>query len=161
MACAARHIWEGPRKIRPAAIMPASRRARDERGVAAIEFALVMPLLLIMLLGIMVYGVYFFTWIFVTQAASEGARASLAGLSTAERVQLATARVSSMLAACAPVINSQNATVVAKQDPVNPGLFDVQITYDFSQFAFGALGTILPVPSPTPTVMVTVSNGGY
>ena len=135
--------------------------SRREAGTAAIEFALVAPLLLFLVLGIIVYGIYFFTWIAVTHAASEGARASVAGMSTAERVQLATAQVDTLFASYAPVINIQNATIVAEQDPGNPGLFQVSITYDFSQFAFGVLGGLLPVPNQAPTVTITVSNGGY
>jgi Flp pilus assembly protein TadG len=129
--------------------------------VAAIEFALVAPMLLVLLFGIVVYGVYFFTWIAVTHAASEGARAAVAGLSTQERVQLATTQVNSVFASYEPVISSQYATIVAQQSQGNSGLFQVAITYDFSHFAFGVLGTILPVPSQSPTVTVTVSNGGY
>ena len=139
----------------------AGGEGRLDAGTAALEFALVAPLMLFLVLGIIVYGIYFFTWIAVTHAASEGARASVAGMSTAERVRLATTQVDSLFAAYAPVINIQNATVVAEQDPGNPGLFQVSITYDFSQFAFGVLGGLLPVPNQAPTVTITVSNGGY
>jgi Flp pilus assembly protein TadG len=133
----------------------------NNAGTAILEFALVAPLLLCLVFGIFVYGVYFFTWIAVTHAASEGARASLAGLSTTERVQLATAQVNTLFSAYAPVLNIHNATIVAAQSASNPALFQVSITYDFSQFAFGVLGNVLPVPSQAPTITVTVSNGGY
>ena len=46
----------------------------DRRGGIAIEFALVVPVLLIILLGIMQFGFAFFVQINMTNAAREGAR---------------------------------------------------------------------------------------
>jgi Flp pilus assembly protein TadG len=51
-----------------------SRRRRGERGAAAVEFALVTPLLLVMLFGIIDYGMLFFDSIGLRQGAREGAR---------------------------------------------------------------------------------------
>lgn len=52
------------------------RRARDRsRGAAAVEFALVLPLLLTLVLGTIDWGWYFFVDQVVTNAAREGARA--------------------------------------------------------------------------------------
>src|SRR3546814_8901086 len=48
-----------------------------EAGVAAIEFALIAPIFLILMFGIVVYGFYFGTCIALAHAASEGARASI------------------------------------------------------------------------------------
>ena len=51
----------------------------DNNGTAAVEFALVMPVLLFVLLGIMQYGYAFFVQISMTNAAREGARALAVG----------------------------------------------------------------------------------
>ncbi|MCL1593984.1 MAG: pilus assembly protein [Actinomycetia bacterium] len=48
---------------------------RSERGAAIVEMALVMPLLLILVFGIVEFGRAFMTDISVTHAAREGARA--------------------------------------------------------------------------------------
>lgn len=48
---------------------------RRTRGAAAIEFALVLPVLLFLVLGMVDYGWYFFCQLTVTNAAREGARA--------------------------------------------------------------------------------------
>jgi Flp pilus assembly protein TadG len=48
----------------------------QQRGVAAIEFALVLPLLLVLLLGTIDYGWYFFVEQQTTIAAREAARAA-------------------------------------------------------------------------------------
>jgi Flp pilus assembly protein TadG len=50
------------------------RRDR-QRGAAAVEFALVFPLFLALLMGTIDYGYYFFSDQIVTNAAREGARA--------------------------------------------------------------------------------------
>lgn len=48
--------------------------ARDERGAAAVEFALVLPLLVMILLGTITSGVSYANAIGVTNAVREGAR---------------------------------------------------------------------------------------
>lgn len=49
--------------------------ARNERGAAAVEFAIVLPLLLTILFGTIEWGYYFFTREIVINSAREGARA--------------------------------------------------------------------------------------
>ena len=51
------------------------RQRNRQRGVAAVEFALVLPLLLTVVLGAIDWGWYFFVNQLVTNAAREGARA--------------------------------------------------------------------------------------
>ena len=53
------------------------RRRRREAGVAAIEFAMVLPLLVAMVLGIVYYGMVLALEQTLTLAAAEGARAAL------------------------------------------------------------------------------------
>src|SRR5687767_1529350 len=48
---------------------------RRQRGAAAVEFALVLPLLMALVLGAIDFGYYFFVDQIVTNAAREGARA--------------------------------------------------------------------------------------
>ncbi|MHA7279172.1 TadE/TadG family type IV pilus assembly protein [Arthrobacter sp. MDT2-2] len=50
------------------------RRLRNERGAVAIEMALVLPVLLIILLGILEFGRVLNVQVSLTQAAREGAR---------------------------------------------------------------------------------------
>ncbi|NCO65393.1 MAG: pilus assembly protein TadG [Candidatus Aquicultor secundus] len=46
----------------------------NENGASAVEFAIVLPLLLTLILGIMQFGLIFFNYISITHAAREGAR---------------------------------------------------------------------------------------
>ena len=59
-------------------------RIRSERGAELVEFALVLPLLLVLIGGIVDFGFLFQRYEVVTNAAREGARlASLAGYTDA------------------------------------------------------------------------------
>jgi Flp pilus assembly protein TadG len=50
------------------------KRWKSDRGAAAVEFALVLPILLAMLVGIMEFGHYYNAQLTLTNAAREGAR---------------------------------------------------------------------------------------
>ncbi|MGN0064610.1 MAG: TadE/TadG family type IV pilus assembly protein [Nocardioides sp.] len=60
------------------------RRARDEKGAAAVEFALVMPVLLILVFGIIDFGLYFNRYAAVSNAAREGVRSASLGAKTGD-----------------------------------------------------------------------------
>ena len=49
-------------------------RLRDQRGQAAVEFALVVPIIVLLLLGVIQIGVAFHDYITLTDAARAGAR---------------------------------------------------------------------------------------
>lgn len=59
--------------------------AREQRGAAIVEMALVLPLLLVLLTGMLVYGHYFLLAHSVQQAANDGARAAIVGLDAEDR----------------------------------------------------------------------------
>ena len=54
--------------------MRCCNRLRNTDGVSAVEFGLVLPLLLVLVLGIIDYGYVFFVDLTLTNAAREGAR---------------------------------------------------------------------------------------
>lgn len=59
--------------------------SRSERAAAIVEMALVLPLFLALLMGILVYGQYFLIAHAVQQSANDGARAAIVGLDAADR----------------------------------------------------------------------------
>ncbi len=67
------------RTARPRARSRAHREGRREGGAAAVEFALVTPLLLTLLFGIIDYGIWFSDSIAVRQGVREAARAGVVG----------------------------------------------------------------------------------
>jgi Flp pilus assembly protein TadG len=50
------------------------RRIHAEDGAAAVEFALVLPVLILLVFGIVEFGLVFNRWLSVTHAAREGVR---------------------------------------------------------------------------------------
>ncbi len=50
------------------------RREKGEKGQALVEFALLIPIFLILVFSIVDFGMGFYSWITVTNAAREGAR---------------------------------------------------------------------------------------
>lgn len=70
------------------------RRPRNEDGQAVVEFALVMPLLLLLLLGIIQFGSIFRDYIALTDATRVGARQA----SVARSIQPDTARIPNVIA---------------------------------------------------------------
>ena len=66
----------------------AQRRRSDEQGAELIEFALILPLILILLMGIFDFGLAFQRYEVLTNAAREGARmGSLASNYTTPDIQ--------------------------------------------------------------------------
>jgi Flp pilus assembly pilin Flp len=53
------------------------RHARDEHGQTAVEFALVAPILIVLLLGIIQIGIAFHDYVTITDAARAGARQAI------------------------------------------------------------------------------------
>ncbi len=77
---------------------PGCRRfCRNRCGATAVEFAIVGPVLMLLLIGIMIYGGYFLMAHSVQELANDAARSAVAGLSDSERQQLASASLASEL----------------------------------------------------------------
>lgn len=74
------------------------RFARNIRAAAMVEMALVLPIFLALLMGILVYGQYFMLAHSVQQAANDGARAAITGLDATDRREIATRAVDRSLA---------------------------------------------------------------
>lgn len=82
------------------------RFRRDQRGAAMVEFAIVAPVLLLFVFGIIEYGRYFFLYNNLTNAAREGARlAAVTPLTTA----------ADRLAATTLVVNTVRARIADTQ----------------------------------------------
>lgn len=59
-------------------------RRRDEKGAAAVEFALVMPILMILIFGIVDFGLAINQYATASNAAREGVRAAALGTRSAD-----------------------------------------------------------------------------
>ncbi|WP_330476077.1 TadE/TadG family type IV pilus assembly protein [Terrabacter sp. C0L_2] len=61
--------------------------ARSERGASAVEFAIVFPILFLVIAGIVDFGRAYFYQIQLANAAREGARAAVIGTLTTTQIQ--------------------------------------------------------------------------
>lgn len=104
------------------------RIRRGTRGTAAIEFGLVLPLLLIVLVGIIDYGHIHFTRLTMTNAAREGARvgvtlpaeqAQAAAIAAADSY-LDRAGIEAAVEATTPTDADPTVTVTITIDPFSP-----------------------------------------
>ncbi|KGB57316.1 pilus assembly protein [Sphingopyxis sp. SE2] len=111
--------------------------ARGERGAAIVEMALVLPLLLALLMGVLVYGQYFMLAHNVQQAANDGARASIVGLDAADRSAVASRAVARSLLA----VGGTHSVAVSETSEA----ITVAVTYTAPQ---GSLLRSSLVPSP-------------
>ena len=62
-------------------------KLRNEKGASAVEFALVVPIFLMLVFGIFQFGIAFNNWIALTHAAREGVRLAAVGQYDEQRVR--------------------------------------------------------------------------
>jgi Flp pilus assembly protein TadG len=101
----------------------ASKKA-DERGAAAVEFALLLPMLLLLVFGIIDFGRALNAQVTLTQAAREGAR--LAALNESNVVSRTQAAATGLSPVAVSVTSSCPVGAGQGQDAV------VQVSYSFS-----------------------------
>lgn len=133
----------------------------DSRGIVSIEFAILLPVFLAILFGIIVFGIQYTTRIALTYAASEGGRAAVAGLTNDERKNLATTAITRTLNAFAPLVNPAKASIsVDFSNLANSKEVTISIAYNDLRFAalpfVPQLGNLAPV---TVSYFVTDPSG--
>lgn len=108
---------------------------RDERGAAAVEFAIVLPLLLVIVFGIIDFGRYLAVRNNLAAAVREGARLASAQATSAEVVSVGRGRTAGYLAAVERGADSAATAglVSVTMDQPAAGLITVSVTgYAFS-----------------------------
>lgn len=130
---------------------------RDESGASAVEFALILPVFLLLLLGSAAYALYFGAAHSLQQLAADAARASVAGLDLAERQALVTDYVS-VNAGSYILLNTGAVSVEAAA--AGPSQFLVTVSFDASGLPIWNLGIPLPGPDRIIRQRSTIRNGG-
>ena len=133
------------------------RAMNDEAGGLAVEFALLAPVLLAILLGVCAYGGYFWMSHSVQQLANDAARAAVGGLSATERQSLAQQVITSEVLAY-PSLDGTRAHVSMVDTTTQ---LTVNIAYDASGSPFWSAAALVPMPSTTLTRSATIRLGGY
>lgn len=131
-----------------------------DKGMAALEFALIAPALLMLVFAIIIYSFWFSALMGVRHAAAEGARAAMAGLSVAERSTLARDRARAVIDGYGSLLAS-GSTPQIDAVPDGTGLFKVSVRYDMSGSPLLRYAAFIPMPSTSLDATVIVTNGSY
>ncbi len=105
------------------------RGKRTQLGAAAVEFALILPVMMLVIGGIVDFGRAYFTQIQLTNAAREGARAAIVG---GDGVARATAAAGGLT----------NFSAIVPPPPCTPNT-DVTATTQVTKFQWIVLGPIM------------------
>lgn len=136
-----------------------NRLKRDATGVAAVEFALLCPVYLFLVMGMSAYGIYFGAAHSVQQIAADAARAAIPGLTAPERAELATAYVARNAQGYA-FIEPARLAVEVGDSGAQEGQFDVMLRYDAGGLPIWNLLERLPLPGKTIRRHSTIRIGG-
>ncbi len=109
-----------------------SRLRNSNDGAAAVEFALLAPLFVMLLLSFIATGIYLSTAYSIQQIAADAARTAIAGITAEERQRLASGFVDST-ALRYPFITKKYLVISAMDDPGDPNQFVVSLSYDASE----------------------------
>ncbi len=128
-----------------------------ERGASAVEFAIVGPVFVALVMAIICFGTIFVAASGVQQLAAEAARASVAGLSDTERGQIAQA----FITAHAPDYAFIDATKLQVSTSSDSTSYDVQLNYDMSGSFVYQFAGLLPLPSSQIHRAAAIQDGGF
>jgi Flp pilus assembly protein TadG len=140
-------------------ILLCSRFLLDARGTAAVEFALLSPFFLLMVMGMVAYGIYFGASHSLQEIAADAARTALAGLDQAERQSLVAAYVGRN-AGGFPFIDPARLSVEAEDSADDGSQFVVSLRYDARDLPIWNLFAGLPLPDMTIARKTTIRIGG-
>lgn len=130
---------------------------RNDSGSAAVEFAIVGPILLLLMTGIFTYGGYFLTAHTVQQLANDAARASIAGLDDTERLTLAREAMLSGISNQDFMRGELSDVAITRQGTS----ISIAVTYDASEDVYWAFQSLIPAPPSRISRRSTIQLGGF
>lgn len=137
-----------------------ARVAQANSGAVAVEFAFVFPVALVFFCGLLAYGVYFGAAHSVQQLAADAARASVSGLSNAERASIAQAHVA-VSGGRYPLLRSDRLSVTAHALAGDASQFEVRVFFNSEDLPIWALSGLVPLPQKTIERVSIIKRGGY
>ncbi|TYL85414.1 TadE/TadG family type IV pilus assembly protein [Bradyrhizobium cytisi] len=135
------------------------RFMRNESGASAVEFAMLLPVFLTIIFGIVVFGSYLTMVHGVQQLAAEAARTSIAGLNDSECNSLATSYVTTNLGSY-PLLDATKVSVTAAPSGADANIYIVTVQYDASSDFIFALPFTPRLPFPI-TRSAVIPYGGF
>ena len=132
---------------------------RDRSGTSAVEFALVAPLFILMMLGMLGYGIYFGAAHSIQQLTADAARTAIAGLDETERRSLAQAFIERNADGYA-FVDASKLTVDVHDSAADGSQFVVGVSYDARDLPIWNLFSGLTMPRTTISRASTIRIGG-
>ena len=132
------------------------RRPLDEMGVATVEFGFILPMLILIVSGIIEFGLALYDKAVITNASREGARAGIVLRVPAVTPAEITARVKSYTGSALLGLGAPDTVTVDFPAQSNPAYLAVRVSYTFRGLALGTLLSAINVPLvlTSTTVMV-------
>ncbi len=122
---------------------------KNQSGSAAVELALVLPLLLLVLFGTVEYGTMMYDQAIITNAAREGARAGIVavtgggasdGITTSQNVALSYCSNNLITFGSSPTLSAVGTDVGSCSSPPGPACqLTVKVTYHYQGLGLGPL----------------------
>ncbi|UDL91597.1 pilus assembly protein [Mesorhizobium sp. PAMC28654] len=131
----------------------------NSSGTSAVEFALLSPIFILLLLGMVAYGIYFGASNSIQQIAADAARTALAGVNQTERQTLVASFLSTN-ASGYPFVDSTKLTYTANDSVADGSEFVVSIQYDARNLPIWNLFPNLAMPGTTISRQSTIRVGG-
>ena len=128
-------------------------------GTAAVEFAIIAPLFIFLILGMIAYGIYFGAAHSVQQIAADAARTAIAGLDETERKTLAQNFIDTNADGYV-FIEADKLEVEVNDNPDDGQQFVVSVQYDAVNLPIWRFLTRLPLPGTTISRSSTIRIGG-
>ena len=132
----------------------------DSGATSAIEFALIAPILLLLIFAIIGYGYVFGVYHGIQQIASEAARASVSGLNDAERETIARDFVAANASSYAMIDPAKLKVTTTRSGPPRQ-TFEVAVAYDMSDTVFRSIAGLVSLPPPVVERRAVIQRGGY
>jgi Flp pilus assembly protein TadG len=132
---------------------------RCSAGTSAVEFAIVAPILILLLLSMVAWGIYLGASHSIQQIAADAARTAVAGLDENERISLADSYIAKNVSGY-PFIDKAKLTLDIKDNPDDADEFTVAIRYDARDLPIWNLLPYLPLPGTTIRHSSTIRIGG-
>jgi Flp pilus assembly protein TadG len=131
---------------------------RSRNGAAAVEFALVAPIFILLFMGMIAYGIYFGAMHSLQQLAADAARISIAGLDVGERERLVTQFLDTHTNGY--VFLDRDKLQIEIGDSADGTQFTVTLSYDAGDLPIWGLLDRLPLPGEIISRSSTIRIGG-
>lgn len=139
--------------------MRTSDLLESKRGTAAIEFAIIAPIFLMLLFGMIAYGIYFGAAHSVQQLTADAARTAIAGLDNDEREYLVSSFVENN-AGNYTFLSVDEVDFIVQENPTDANQFTVRVSYDARHLPIWNIFAGLPLPETTILRTTTIRIGG-